>query len=95
MEIKAAGAVLDWPISWTLADGETISTSTWTTAPTETGGLAVKAGSAAIAGLITSCLVEGGIFRRVYELTNRITTSQGRTLEQTITFRIGPSEVTG
>lgn len=93
MEIKAAGAVLDFPISWTLATSETISTSTWTAAPVETGGVTISA--AAVAGAVTSCLLSGGIFRRVYTVTNRITTNQGRTLEQTITLRIGPSEVTG
>jgi hypothetical protein len=95
MEIKAANAVLDWPISWVLADEETISGSTWSAAPAETGGLAVVAGSPAVTGEVTSCLVSGGVFRRVYTLTNRIITSQGRALEQTITIRIGPSEVTG
>lgn len=95
MEIKAPAAVLDWPINWTLADGESISGSTWTVKPVEDGGLAVAVGSPAIAGTVTSCLVEAGIFRRVYTLANRITTNQGRTLEQTVTIRIGPSEVTG
>lgn len=95
MEIKAPAAVLDWPISWSLADGETITASTWTVAPSEEGGLRVVSDSPVINDLVTSCLVEGGLFRRVYVLTNRITTNQGRTLEQTITFRIGPSEVTG
>jgi hypothetical protein len=93
MEIKSPGAVLDFPISWTLATSETISTSTWTVAPSEAGGVTNSA--AAIAGAVTSCLLSGGIFRRVYTVTNRITTNQGRTLEQTITLRIGPSEVTG
>lgn len=93
MEIKAAGAVLDFPISWTLATSETISTSTWTVAPSEAGGVMTSA--AAVAGAVTSCLLSGGIFRRVYTVTNAITTNQGRTLEQTITLRIGPSEVTG
>jgi hypothetical protein len=93
MEIKAAGAVLDFPISWTLATSETISTSTWTVVPAEAGGVTTSA--AAVAGAVTSCLLSGGIYRRVYTVTDRITTNQGRTLEQTVTLRIGPSEVTG
>lgn len=95
MEIKATEAVLDWPISWALADGETIAGSTWSVAPVEAGGVVVEAGSPAIAGAVTSCLLSGGIFRRVYTVTNRITTSQGRALSQTVTIRIGPIEVTG
>ena len=93
MEIKAAGAVLDFPISWTLSTSETISTSTWTVEPSETGG--VTSASPTITGAVTSCLLSGGVFRKIYLVTNRITTNQGRTLEQTITLRIGSSEVTG
>lgn len=92
MEIKAAEAELDWPISYTLESGETISVSVWTVAPVETGGLAVKSGSASIAGAAVACIVTGGNFRRVYELRNVITTSAGRKHSQTITFRIGPVE---
>ena len=95
MEIKAPGAVLDWPISWSLSDSETISTSIWEVSPVEAGGVAVQGGSPAIAGTVTSCLLSGGIFRRRYVVTNRITTNQGRTLEQTVTLRIGQSEVSG
>ena len=95
MEIKAAGAELDFPINWSLSASETISTSTWSVEPSESGGVAVKAGSPAIAGAVTSCMLTGGIFRRVYVVTNIITTNQGRTLPQTVTLRIGSSEVTG
>lgn len=90
MQLKAAGAELDWPIHWTLEDGETIASSTWSVSPA--GGLAVKAGSPSIAGLVTACILTGGVFRAVYEVTNNIVTSAGRTHAQTITFRIGPVE---
>ena len=95
MEIKAPAAVLDWPISWSLSDGETISGSTWSVTPVEDGGVAVVPGSPDVEGTITSCLLSGGIFRRVYTVANLITTSQGRSLEQTVTIRIGQSEVSG
>ena len=94
MEIKGAAAVLDWPIEWDLAPNEDISSSTWLVSPSEPGGLEVVPGSEAVTGFVTSCLVQGGIFRRVYVLTNRVATNQGRTLEQTVTVRIGNSEVT-
>lgn len=90
MQIKAPGAELDWPINWTLETGETISSSSWTVSPS--GELAVKAGSPSIAGLVTACILTGGVFRKVYEVTNTIVTSAGRIHAQTITFRIGAVE---
>ena len=87
---KAAGAELDWPITYDLAVGETITSSTWTVEPA--GALAVKAGSAAVAGAVVSCILTGGVFRRVYRVRNLAVTSQGRTYEQTIAFRIGDVE---
>jgi hypothetical protein len=92
MHLKAPGSELDFPIEWTLADGETISTSTWVVSPVETGGLAVKVGTPAISSATTSCIVEDGLFRHVYELTNTITTSQGRTDVRTVSVRIGSVE---
>ena len=90
MQVKAAGAELDWPISWTLEAGETIASSTWSVSPA--GEMAVKAGTPNINGLVTACILTGGLFRRVYEVTNTIVTSGGRKHEQTITFRIGAVE---
>lgn len=90
MEIKAATAELDWPIDWTLAASETISTSTWAVSPP--GTLAVKSGSPAIDGATTYCILTGGTFGWFYEVTNTIVTNQGRTDARTITFRIGTAE---
>ncbi|WP_310474093.1 hypothetical protein [Sandarakinorhabdus sp.] len=87
--LKSPGSKLDWPISWPLEDGESIAASVWAVLPTHAGGLAVMDGSPITVGLVTSCLVEGGVNRRVYELVNTITTSAGRVHEATITFRIG------
>jgi hypothetical protein len=90
MRMKAPGAVIDYPIQWALETGETISTSAWAVTPA--GEMVVEAGSGVIDGLVTACLVSGGVFRRVYSLKNTITTSAGRTLEETITIRVGPVE---
>lgn len=92
MKIKAPTSEIDWPISYPLDAGETIATSTWTVSPAETGGIAVKAGSSSIALGIVSCLLTGGIFRHVYEVTNTAVTSSGRTLAATLGFRVGPVE---
>ena len=90
MEIKAAGSDLDWSISYTLAAGETITGSVWAVTPP--GALSVKASTPAIAGPVTSCILTGGTLRRMYEVTNTATTSQGRVDVRTLTFRIGSVE---
>ncbi len=87
--VKAAGATLDYPIGWTLDPGETIVASTWGVTPAETGGIEVVPDSSVIVGMITACLISGGVFRRVYELVNTITTSAGRVRQATLTIRIG------
>ena len=91
-EIKAAGSELDYPISWSLEATESIVNSLWLVAPVEDGGLLITAGTEKIVGNVTACLVSGGIYRRVYELTNIITTSDNRNYSQTMAFRIGPVE---
>jgi hypothetical protein len=90
VRLKPANAVIDYPIAWTLETGEAISSSTWSVSPS--GGMAVVPGSVQTDGLVTACLVSGGVFRRVYSLINTITTSEGRTLVKSITVRIGPEE---
>lgn len=88
--VKPGSAELDWPITYTLADSETILTSEWSVTPA--GAMAVKVGSPDISGFTTSCILTGGALGKVYEVANTITTSQGRKDVRTITFRIGPSE---
>jgi hypothetical protein len=88
--LKAAGSSIDFPIAWDLEAGESIASSTWSATPSEAGGLTVDADSSSYAGAVTTCLVSGGVYRRVYELTNAIITSTGRTLVATVAVRIGP-----
>ena len=90
--IKAATSQLDWPIIYTLTGSETISTSTWTIVPVETGGLGVVGGSPAIAANVTSCILSGGLYRAVYTVVNTVTTNQSRTYVQSFDVRIGPVE---
>ena len=94
LALKAAESELDFPISYDLAVGETIASSAWTVLPVETGGLAVKSGTPAIVGAVASCIVTGGVLRRVYRLRKTVVTSQGRTYAQTIGIRIGEVEPT-
>lgn len=92
MQVKPSGAKLDYPITYDLAAGETISLSAWSVSPSGTGAPVVSA--EAINGAVTSCLVAGGVSGRVYELVNAITTSHGRDDQRTITIRIGAMEAT-
>lgn len=92
--VKSPVSVRDVATRWALEDGETISDSVWSVSPAEAGGLAVVAGSAAIEDDATGCRISGGVFRRVYQLTNTITTSRGQVLSETITVRIGLVEMT-
>lgn len=93
MQIKSPNSTLDWPVTFTLEAGETLTgVPAWTVSPAETGGIAVVAASPAFTGGVAACLLTGGIFRHVYEVSCTVTTSQGRTHCVTSGFRIGPVE---
>lgn len=84
--VKDPGAVLDYAINWAagyLQSGETLSSSIWTIAPND-----MTQNSATSAAGITGITVSGGAAGQIYQLTNRITTSQGRTDERSITVRV-------
>jgi hypothetical protein len=92
VRLKAPDAQLDYPVAWELDAGESIASSAWSVTPAAAGGLSVLPGSGVVDDLVTACIVTGGVYRRVYELTNTITTSEGRVLTATISIRIGPVE---
>jgi len=79
---KDPDAVLDYTRSWAdwLADGETISTSTWIA---ESG---ITVDSDTNDTTTATVWLSGGTAGEDYELTNRITTSASRTDDRT--FRI-------
>lgn len=92
MIVKAPTADLDYPINYDLDDSETILTSLWSVSPVEEGGVSVVDGSPHIFLHTTSCLLTGGLPFRIYEVTNTVTTDQGRKDPRTLTIRIGPVE---
>jgi hypothetical protein len=84
--VKDPGAVLDYAINWGggyLQSGETLSSSIWTIFPAD-----MTQNSASSAAGVASITVSGGTAGQIYQLTNRITTSQGRTDERSITVRV-------
>jgi len=77
---KDKDAVLDYAVDWSdwLADGETISTSTWTV-PT---GLTKDSDSKT--DTVATVWLSGGTAATTYTVANKITTSGGRTDERSI-----------
>lgn len=92
MIVKPADASIDYPITWELADSETIVSATHSVNPIEVGGVAMKSGSDEISGDSTSCLFEGGIWGNLYEVSTSIITSLGRRDSRALTLRIGTVE---
>lgn len=81
---KDPDEVLDYTVDWDnrLLTGETISTSTWVI-PT-----GITKDSDANDDTTATVWLSGGTAGTNYSLVNRITTSQGRTYDQTITIRV-------
>lgn len=84
---KDPQAVIDYSLDWDdfyLESGETIATSVWSVLPS--GEMAID-GSANTTSVAT-VTVSAGTNGHVYRLTNRITTSLGRTEERSVTIRV-------
>lgn len=82
---KDPNAVLDYRVDWSswLAGGETISTSAWTV---PTGITEVNDAGHPTSSTTTTATIwlSGGTDGTRYRVTNRITTSQGRTEDRSI-----------
>lgn len=87
--LKDPGALVDYAFDWA-ADGylgaATIAASAWSVLPAEAGGVAEV--SRTLAPTRTGVLVGGGVAGRVYRLSNRVTLSDGRVDERTLTLRV-------
>jgi hypothetical protein len=83
---KDPSEVKTYTVDWTpqLNSGATISTSTWVL-PT---GITNSADGIVSANTATSILLSGGTHNTDYACINRITTSDGETLEQTGLLRV-------
>ena len=81
---KDPDAVLDWHFDWTdwLASGEALLTSTFFV----TSGIVVN--SSSFTSSNTTVWLSGGSAGTPYLVTNRITTSQGRTDDRSVTVRV-------
>lgn len=84
--IKDPEAILDYSIDWAaayLVEGETVTASAWTVWPE---GDIVVTGDSHASGAATAA-ISGGVAGNVYRLTNRISTSFGRTDDRSIIIR--------
>lgn len=78
--LKDPGALLDYTRDWTawLSAGETISTSQWIVP----AGLTLE--NQTNTTTKATVWLSGGTVRTLYQITNRITTNQGRTDDRSI-----------
>lgn len=81
---KDPDAVLDYQFDWSkrLETGETIASSTFIS----TGSITLT--DETVSGAFTTFWASGGVAGEVCQVTNRITTSEGRTYDQTAKLRI-------
>lgn len=82
---KDPDEVLDYQFDWSerLEDGETISTSTFIVAAGT-----ITLGATSFAGGLTTVWLSGGTLGESCTITNRITTSGGRTYDESAKLRI-------
>jgi len=89
--VKDPDAIIDYVFDWTksyLLVSEIITSSSWFILPQGTVGDLTMGTIPPIVSGVASAFVSGGIPGKVYRLTNRITTDQGRTDDRTITIRV-------
>ena len=79
-------AVLDYAVDWTawLAEGETITESTWSVPD----GITQTTPAPSHDGAVATIWLTGGIVGQTYAVTNHITTSQGRQDDRSISVSI-------
>ena len=88
--IKDPDSVLDYVLDWNggapgpwLSTGDTISTSAWTLSSTGIDG-----STDSNTTTTTTIWVSGGTGNGDYDLTNRIVTANGRTVDRTIRIKV-------
>jgi hypothetical protein len=84
--LKDPHSRVDYAIDWTgYLDGQIIADSAWLIAPAETGGIDIDAESFGLDR--AAATLTGGIPGHVYSVTNRVTLSDGRSDERSLTLR--------
>lgn len=85
--LKDPHSRVDYAIDWGsyLAPGQTIVDSAWIVDPGESGGIAVDGDSFTASG--AAATLTGGVAGHVYRVCNRVTLSDGRSDERSLTLR--------
>jgi len=89
--LKDPGSITDFRIDWGtafLGDGEAVTSSSWEIFPVEPPGGLVVDNEPPFTATDTTVFISGGIAGHLYQLTNRITTDQGRTDERSFIIRM-------
>ena len=86
--LKDPASSIDYTVDWGAGylDGQTIAASSWRVEPQEAGGLVAEA-SATGSGRTIVTLAKGRS-GRVYRVVNKVTLSDGRSDERTVSIRV-------
>lgn len=86
--LKDPDARIDYAIDWGAAylDGQIIADSEWSVSPEEDEGAIVEIASFDLRR--TAVTVSGGVPGHVYRIGNRVTLSDGRSDERSLTLRV-------
>ena len=86
--LKDPRAGIDYAVDWGAGylQGQSITGSVWAVRPDEAGGVRITGtlGSATR----TAATLAGGVPGKVYRVANRVTLSDGRTDERSVTLRV-------
>lgn len=84
--VKDPDAVLDYAMDWSdyLEAGEVIADSQWVTLPAD----GLPPSGASVDGAVAQVTLGGGVTRTVHVVTNRITTSLGRSDDRSLTIYV-------
>lgn len=86
---KDPNEVLDYVLDWSdRLDDDTIETSTWLFAVDPDSVLVIDSDSILSPATSTQVWLSGGTIGQTYQLTNRITTAAGRTMDQTCKIKV-------
>jgi hypothetical protein len=86
--LKDPRSRVDYAIDWApgYLDGQTIASSNWSVSPAEAGGIAVDEASFDLTR--AAATLSGGIAGHIYSVSNRVTLSDGRSDNRSITLRV-------
>ena len=85
--LKYPHSRVDYAIDWTgYLDGQIVASSQWTVVPDEPEGIALEEASFGLAR--AAATLSGGVPGHVYSVSNRVTLSDGRSDERSITLRV-------